>query len=74
MTVQELINRLEEIHDKNQIVLVALDIEGNNCSPLFDGFSEDQIYLGNGQYTTNIDDEEFEYESYMERAIILWPV
>ncbi len=78
MTIQELINMLEEIEDKTQLVLVASDDEGNQYLPLYDGFTENIWYTGDGDILEESDDLNNDEDYYdiiqsSERAIILWP-
>jgi len=77
MTVQELIDRLEEIDDKSQVVLIASGEEGNTqFVSLYDGISEEILYDREGLCTmeeSDLEDTGLTIEMY-ERAIILWPV
>jgi hypothetical protein len=73
MTVQELIDLLEEVKDKDRIVIMASDSEGNSYSPL--AAVDDTAYYvedtSHSGYTVDADDREDEDESVP--ALILGP-
>lgn len=81
MTVQELIDILQAIANKNAIVILSKDAEGNNCSPLqVVDDSEETYYEAETTWSGELYDVEDvegwseEDTKNMEPCIVLWPV
>lgn len=79
MTVQELIDQLETIPDKDRIVILARDPEGNEFNPLEDiatsAFSDGSIYLE--ELTESLEELGYTDEDLGPGdevpAVVLWP-
>lgn len=84
MTVQELIDKLEEVEDKNQIVIMSKDAEGNNFSPFAhmsaQAYRSDSTWsgeIGLEELTPELEEHGYSEGDVMEDgmpAIVLWPV